>query len=356
VRPLQNARGGYGGGHGQLSHCAASYAVVLSLAMVDGLDEVNRTAMWHWLGNLKQPKGGFTMAEGAEEDLRGAFCAFIIITVLNLPLDLPPAAPARQAGLTSFSDNLGTYIGSLQTFEGGIGAAPPAAEAHGAYVFLAMGTLALLDAPHKSIPKYVNLPLLLHWLAQQQTAPEGGFAGRTNKLVDACYSQWIGGTWALVEAALNGPGERSEAMNGNEASNSRRTPSLWNRAGLVRYLLTCAQQPGKRGGMRDKPSTRPDGYHTTYSLAGLSAAMNHYTCSPHPPSGTTTAAGKQGNGEEGGGRLEAAFRWKAERGSREEMAALGLEERDWVGFVHPVFVVPFGVVEGFRGKFEGRGL
>lgn len=34
-----------------------------------------------------------------------------------------------------------------------------------------------------------------------QQAPEGGFAGRTNKLVDACYSWWVGGCWSLIEAA-----------------------------------------------------------------------------------------------------------------------------------------------------------
>ena len=32
----QNRDGGYGGGHGQLSHCAPSYAAILSLAMVGG--------------------------------------------------------------------------------------------------------------------------------------------------------------------------------------------------------------------------------------------------------------------------------------------------------------------------------
>ena len=35
-----------------------------------------------------------------------------------------------------------------------------------------------------------------------QQTPEGGFSGRTNKLVDACYSWWVGGCWSLIEAAL----------------------------------------------------------------------------------------------------------------------------------------------------------
>lgn len=33
-------------------------------------------------------------------------------------------------------------------------------------------------------------------------ALEGGFQGRTNKLVDGCYSFWIGSVFALIEAEL----------------------------------------------------------------------------------------------------------------------------------------------------------
>ena len=70
VRPLQNATGGFGGGHGQLSHCACTYATTLALAAVDGLECIDRKATWHWLGTIKQADGGFRMAVGAEEDIR----------------------------------------------------------------------------------------------------------------------------------------------------------------------------------------------------------------------------------------------------------------------------------------------
>lgn len=33
---MQNSTGGFGGGHGQLSHCASSFAITLSLAQVGG--------------------------------------------------------------------------------------------------------------------------------------------------------------------------------------------------------------------------------------------------------------------------------------------------------------------------------
>ena len=45
----QNIDGGYGGGHGQLSHCAPSYAAILSLAMVGGeeaLDSIDRRSLF----------------------------------------------------------------------------------------------------------------------------------------------------------------------------------------------------------------------------------------------------------------------------------------------------------------------
>lgn len=43
--PLQNPTGGFGGGHGQTSHAAASYAATLSLALVGGLDVIDRRTM-----------------------------------------------------------------------------------------------------------------------------------------------------------------------------------------------------------------------------------------------------------------------------------------------------------------------
>jgi protein farnesyltransferase subunit beta len=73
VRPMQNATGGFGSGHLQMSHLAPTYAIVCSLAMVGGqeaLELINRRAMWKWLGALKQRDGGFQMAIGGEEDVR----------------------------------------------------------------------------------------------------------------------------------------------------------------------------------------------------------------------------------------------------------------------------------------------
>lgn len=239
---MQNSSGGFGGGPSQISHCAPSYAAVLSLAMVggsEGLDFIDRRALWRWLGQLKQSDGGFKMSVGGEEDVRGAYCSMVIISLLALPLELPPNAPTRTNGFITFLDGLPEYLSRCQTFEGGISAAPQT-EAHGAYVFCALACLCIIGPPREMIPKHLDLPLLLSWLASRQYAPEGGFSGRTNKLVDGCYSHWVGGCWPLIEAALNRPRSSPEFT------------TLYGQEGLARYILSCCQEDA--GGLRDKPS------------------------------------------------------------------------------------------------------
>lgn len=90
----------------------------------------------------------------------------------------------------------------------------------------------------------MNLPLLLSWLSARQYAPEGGFSGRTNKLVDGCYSHWVGGCWPLLQSALDG-------KPGTAGAPSATVGSLFGREGLTRYILGCCQS--QHGGLRDKP-------------------------------------------------------------------------------------------------------
>ena len=342
VRPLQNPGGGFGGGHGQLSHCACSYATVLALTVVEGLEVVDRKAMWQWLGSVKQPDGGFCMAIGAEEDIRGAYCAMTIINLLNLPLELPRNAPTRQAGMTSFLDRLGEWVGRCQTYEGGIAGAPTN-EAHGAYAFCALACLSNMDAPQISIPKYLDGHALVSWLATRQTQSEGGFQGRQEKLVDACYSHWVGGCWGLIQAAL--PTINDEKLDGKHNGRFDGGADVWNRSALILYLLTCCQQPGKKGGMRDKPSSRPDAYHTCYSLAGLSHAQNHY----HYNASLATR-------DEQTGRILAAFNWTAEGPTKDELKEWKVDRGDVVDLVHPVFVVPMSAAEKAKEMFKGCGV
>ncbi len=101
----------------------------------------------------------------------------------------------------------------------------------------------------------LDLPALVSWLSARQYAPEGGFAGRTNKLVDGCYSHWIGGCWPLIAAALepsNTP--QADQDTGSELATKGKGKYLYSRGGLIRYILCVCQDTSRRGGMRDKPS------------------------------------------------------------------------------------------------------
>ena len=47
--------------------------------------------------------------------------------------------------------------------------------------------------------KKINYEKLGEWLANRQFAAYGGFNGRINKLVDSCYSFWVGACFELVD-------------------------------------------------------------------------------------------------------------------------------------------------------------
>jgi len=316
---VQHPDGGHGGSFGHVPHLAACYAAVLSLVMVgssEAYESIDRRGMWRFLGQTKRADGGFSMTPDGEEDIRGAFCALVVLSLLSLPLELPPEAPARAHGLASFLDGLPAWISRCQSFDGGISAAP-GNEAHGAYAFCGLGALSILGPPKETLNKHLDMPLLIHWLSARQCAPEGGFNGRTNKLVDGCYSHWVGGCWPLVEAAT--------------------TTGLWNRTALSRYILSAAQFA--KGGLVDKPGKRPDAYHSCYNLAGLSATQNSYVYE--------VKAQEEGKG----GVLDAPYHWRVQ-GKYEGQKVW--DDDDAVGEVHPIFVVPFEAVDECRKYFEAK--
>lgn len=164
---------------------------------------------------------------------------------------------------------------SCQTWEGGLASAshplansaPPLGEAHGGYTYCALASyFALLASPSLSSTPLVDGPsgtsldakALLRWAAHMQCAPieAGGFRGRSNKLVDGCYSWWCGGLFAILSAML--PGTEGQ--------------DLFNRVALQEYVLIAAQ--AQTGGLRDKPGKGADAYHSCYNLSGLAAAQH----------------------------------------------------------------------------------
>jgi len=98
---------------------------------------------------------------------------------------------------------------------------------------------------------------------QGSEAELGGFKGRTNKLVDGCYSWWCGGAFAILEAlrlteknieatviidSLNAPAALGEEQHDEWVDIDE---SSFNRKALQEYILLAGQHPA--GGLRDKP-------------------------------------------------------------------------------------------------------
>jgi protein farnesyltransferase subunit beta len=181
-------RRGFAGGPGQCPHLAATYAAVCALAVLslDGaLAAVDKAAVANWLISLRNPDGSFRMHRSGEVDIRASYCAAVAVQLLGL--DAAAVLPPRCA----------EYVGRCQTYEGGIGScADGGSEAHGGYTQCGLAALHLMVRPDA-----VDLPNLRRWCAARQQRGEGGFCGRANKLVDSCYSFWLGSAAVMCSVA-----------------------------------------------------------------------------------------------------------------------------------------------------------
>ncbi|CAM6102076.1 unnamed protein product [Calypogeia fissa] len=179
----QDPEGGYAGGPGQMPHLATTYAATCALVTLGGekaLSSINRKKVLQFLLRMKDPCGGFRVHDDGEMDMRGSFCALAVAHLLDIMVP-------------EIVENVGLHVRSCQTYEGGIGA-EPGAEAHGGYTFCGLAALALVNQLN-----VLDLPSLVNWVAFRQGRVEGGFQGRTNKLVDGCYSFWQGGCFHLLQ-------------------------------------------------------------------------------------------------------------------------------------------------------------
>ena len=247
--PPGPAGGGFGGGPQQAAHSASTYAAVASLVIIGtpaALAVPHRASLAALFLRMRAGAGGgpgargrrgagaLRVTEDGEGDTRGAYTVLAAATLLNL------ASPALVGGVAGF-------LARCQSHEGGFGG-EPGNEAHGGYTYCALAGLALLGARDAAAlgAAGVDCGALARWLRLRQTRAEGGFSGRCNKLVDACYSFWQGAACRLAPGAG------------------------FSEAPAAQYVLRCAQDPG--GGCRDKPGMEPDHYHTCYALSGLSVA------------------------------------------------------------------------------------
>ena len=69
----QNPTGGFGGGPGQISHLATTYAAVNALCTLNSekaLKIIKVEELLKWMKGLKMENGAFRMHDDGEEDLR----------------------------------------------------------------------------------------------------------------------------------------------------------------------------------------------------------------------------------------------------------------------------------------------
>ncbi|CAG8735421.1 26149_t:CDS:10 [Dentiscutata erythropus] len=227
ISKLQNVTGGFGGGPGQISHAAVTYAAVNTIAILgtkEAYDLIDRENLYKWFMKLKQPDGSFIMHEGGEVDIR------------------------------------------CQAFDGGIGG-EPGLEAHGGYAFCGLAAMEILGKTD-----LLDIPSLFRWASSLQMKLEGGFQGRPNKLVDGCYSFWVGALFPVLEAIMTRQQLKKNDANCKELDEYIAQP-LFDREALQEYLLIACQN--HKGGLIDKPKRSPDYYHTCYCLSGLSTSQHH---------------------------------------------------------------------------------
>lgn len=251
--------GGFGGGPGQEPHLATTYAAAATLVTLGGegaLRACDREKLASFLVSCivraREGRGvrgrenetaagyGFRVCRGGESDVRGCYCALASSALFCLP---PPADPRSLAEAAGLSD----YLADCQTVEGGLGGFPGGPEAHGGYAFCGAAAAALaagatieggesngdggeegqrkrchlFSCSSPSSPPFDPRALIL-WASRCQSATCGGFAGRTNKLVDGCYSWWQGALFGMMASEKDVAGVASSLAAAAEFSS---TPS-----------------------------------------------------------------------------------------------------------------------------------
>lgn len=248
LNQCQHPEGGFGGGPMQLAHLAPTYAAISALIIAGSEDAYkvpDRTLMYKFLMRMKCPDGGFKMHDEGETDMRGTYCAMAVASMLHILTD-------------ELTDGVAEYVSRCQTWEGGI-AGEEGLEAHGGYSYCGLAALAIIGQAQA-----LDVDSFLHWAVHRQMGLEGGFQGRTNKLVDSCYSFWQGAIFPLLHEAFR--------QQGTEVSLPE--SHLWfSPEPLQTYVLLACQHPS--GGLRDKPGKSADFYHTCYSLSGMSVSQYH---------------------------------------------------------------------------------
>lgn len=265
VRHLQNCwdekEGAFAGGPGQIAHLASTYAAVAALAEAGGanaLSVIDVNALHAFLRRMRRPSGAFKVSACGETDVRAVYSAVAVASLTGIA--------ARDPQLFAHT---AAYVARLQAFDGGFGG-EVGNEAHGGNSYCATAALVALGRLRD-----VNVDALLDWACMRQMSYEGGFQGRTNKLVDACYSFWVGAIFPLLQFAdASHPYHPVRPEDDPQVTPTAAEMSgLFDGNALQKYILECSQE--RRGGFCDKPTVAPDLLHTCYALSGLSIAQQY---------------------------------------------------------------------------------
>lgn len=264
-------RGGYGGGPRQAAHLAATFSVVMALCSLGtdaALRSIDVAAISTFLYSVKQPDGSFRVSQHGEADARALYCALSLASILKI---VPPHAVTEHP----LYRNVGPYLASLQAFDGGL-AGEPGAEAHGGNSYCAFAAAVLAGQTDA-----LDCEALLDWAVMRQMPYEGGFQGRTNKLVDSCYSFWVGSLFTML-ANTHHVTTCGASMDRVQQQRQRQVAHMFDAEALQRYILECCQVGN--GGLRDKPGVGRDLMHSCYALSGLSVAQHYGNATVSPAS------------------------------------------------------------------------
>lgn len=245
VLEFQHEEGGFSGSKYSYPNLISSYAAILAMMVLnvkDKLQLINKQKMEIFLLNMKNEDGSFNTHYKGESDIRALFAAVLIMDVLNI-------------NNPKLKNNIADYLIKNQSYDGGI-SPNLGSESHAGYTYCGVAALAIL----KQLAK-LDLLKLKQWLILKQKNIEGGFCGRANKLVDSCYTFWVGSIFSIID---------------NYEKDGKTNGFIYNQDDLLKYVIFCCQS--EADGLKDKPEKNPDIYHSMYAASGFNICYNkNYT-------------------------------------------------------------------------------
>ena len=283
LKDFQHEDGGFRGtpkGEAELRTTYAAVMAIVDLGIPEAYDIIDIQKMKNYL--LKMKNNNFNNKESASFDRNGNFLldkenknGKILYNLAypgnfhnSLNIDLwslrSALTVASILNLINFDDidndpltkGVVEYIKNCQNYEGGLGP-EPFCEAHAGYTYCGVSTLVLLNKLNE-----IDVNALLRWLVNRQMTKEGGFNGRTNKLVDSCYSFWTGAIFNLLTMADKKYYFEDEL--------------LYDQLSLQAYILFAVQKKGY-GGFSDRPEHSSDLQHSNYATFGLMSSQKSLT-------------------------------------------------------------------------------